>query len=106
MHSEQILQGARKIFPNSKIAFHGDELSDQNSGCLAARIGAQSVSHLEYLNQDGIKAMSREKIAAIINPTTCYLLNLQKPPIRKMIESEVPVVVATDYNPNATCMLC
>ena len=31
-------------------------------------------------------------------------MHLTPPPARKMIESNVPVAVASDYNPNAYCM--
>ncbi|KPM07433.1 imidazolonepropionase-like protein [Sarcoptes scabiei] len=101
--TERMLLYAKKNFPNCEITLHGDELSDQNCGALAARIGARSVSHLEFLNNSGIEAMAAKKIAAIINPTTCYLLQLPKPPVRRMIEASVPIVLATDYNPNAMC---
>ncbi|KAH7638168.1 putative imidazolonepropionase [Dermatophagoides farinae] len=79
--TERILRKAQQLYPESKLAFHGDELSDQNSGCLAARLDA----------------------SGIINPTTCYLLKLRKPPVREMIANNVPIVIASDYNPNAMC---
>lgn len=101
--TERILRKAQQLYPESKLAFHGDELSDQNSGCLAARLDACSVSHLEYLNTAGIEAMAAKNIAGIINPTTCYLLKLRKPPVREMIANNVPIVIASDYNPNAMC---
>ena len=31
-------------------------------------------------------------------------MHLTPPPARKMIEANVPVAVASDYNPNAYCM--
>lgn len=31
-------------------------------------------------------------------------MHLTPPPARKMIEGNVPVAVASDYNPNAYCM--
>ncbi|OTF80042.1 imidazolonepropionase-like protein, partial [Euroglyphus maynei] len=101
--TERILKRAKELYPESNLAFHGDELSDQDSGRLAMKIDAHSVSHLEYLNTDGIEAMASKNIAAIINPTTCYLLKLHKPPVREMIANAVPVVIASDYNPNALC---
>ena len=101
--SETILEHGRKAFPGSEIAFHGDELCDLNSGAMAARIGARSVSHLEYTNPQSIAQMASAKVAAILCPTTCYLLRLPVPAARSMIQSGVPVVIASDYNPNAMC---
>ena len=33
-----------------------------------------------------------------------WIMHLPPPPARKMIEANVPVAVASDYNPNAYCM--
>ena len=33
-----------------------------------------------------------------------WIMHLTPPPARKMIEANVPVAVASDYNPNAYCM--
>lgn len=72
---------------------------------MAARIGARSVSHLEFANQQSVAQMASSKVAAILCPTTCYLLRLPIPPVRSMVQSGVPVVIASDYNPNAMCEL-
>ncbi len=54
----------------AQAAFHGDELSDQGCGALAAEVGARSVSHLEMLNADGVQAMARAGVHAVLLPTT------------------------------------
>lgn len=101
--SERMLEHGLKAFPGAEIAFHGDELCDLGAGAMAARLGARSVSHLEYCNQQSVAAMAGAKVAAVLCPTTCYLLRLPVPPVRAMVQSGVPVVIATDYNPNAMC---
>lgn len=101
--SETILEHGRRAFPGSEIAFHGDELCDLGSGAMASRLGARSVSHLEFTNQQSVAQMAQAKVAAILCPSTCYLLRLPAPPARSMIQSGVPVVIASDYNPNAMC---
>lgn len=98
-----ILEHAHKVLPNTSAAFHGDELCDLNGGALAAELKARSLSHLEFTNTESISAMAKSKVAGILCPTTCYLLKLRPPAARQMIESGVPVVIATDYNPNAMC---
>ncbi|KAJ6216492.1 hypothetical protein RDWZM_007649 [Blomia tropicalis] len=101
--TETILKHGLKTFSGSEIAFHGDELCDLGAGVLAGQMGARSVSHLEYANQQSVAQMAKEKVAAIMCPTTCFLLRLPVPPVRSMIQSGVPVVIASDYNPNAMC---
>lgn len=70
---------------------------------MAARVGAKSVSHLEFIGEEGIKALSDNQIVGIVCPTTLYLLKLQSPPVRKMIEQNVIIAVGSDFNPNAMC---
>lgn len=101
--TETILKHAKQVMPNIQIAFHGDELCDLNSGKLAANLGSRSISHLEFTNQQSITEMARNKVAGILCPTTCYLLRLKSPLASDMIQAGVPVVIATDYNPNAMC---
>mmetsp|Transcript_2100 Transcript_2100/g.7602 ORF Transcript_2100/g.7602 Transcript_2100/m.7602 type:complete len:438 (+) Transcript_2100:2404-3717(+) len=84
--------------------FHGDELNYMASGELSGEINARSVSHLEHVSEDGIKAMAEHKVCAVLLPTTAYVLRIEYPPARKLIEGGVPVCIASDYNPNAHCM--
>lgn len=100
--SRQILEAGKRLL-GAEIAFHGDELSDQHSGVLAAEIGARSVSHLEMLNEDGVKAMAEAGVHAVLLPTTAYMLRLPHPPTRELIDAGAPVVLASDFNPNAFC---
>ncbi|KAI1292788.1 putative imidazolonepropionase [Halotydeus destructor] len=100
--SRQILEAGSMVL-GAEIGFHGDELSNIGSGELAEQIGARSVSHLEFVSQKGIEAMARSKTAAIILPTTAYLLRLEPPPVRRMIEANAIVALGSDFNPNAYC---
>ena len=53
---------------------------------LAAELGAHAVSHLEEVSMTGIEAMAQAGVVAVLLPTTAYILRLQPPPARKMIE--------------------
>jgi len=101
--SKKILSYGKELL-NAEPAFHGEELNQLGSAEMAALVKARSVSHLEYISQNGIKALSDNGIVAIICPTTLYLLKLQSPPVRRMIEQNVLVAIASDFNPNAMCM--
>ena len=63
-----------------------------------------SFSHLECISDKGMRLMAEHKSVAILLPTTAWIMHLTPPPARKMIELNVPVAVASDYNPNAYCM--
>mmetsp|Transcript_2370 Transcript_2370/g.224 ORF Transcript_2370/g.224 Transcript_2370/m.224 type:complete len:103 (+) Transcript_2370:907-1215(+) len=48
--------------------------------------------------------MAEKEVAAVILPTTHYLLKLPDPPVRKLIEGGVIFALGSDFNPNAYCM--
>lgn len=48
--------------------------------------------------------MAKKPTVAVLLPTTAYILRLEPPPARKLIEGNVPVALGSDYNPNAHCM--
>jgi imidazolonepropionase len=86
------------------INFHGDELHPMKSAELAKEVGAIAVSHLECISDQGIQDMASAQIVATLLPTTAYVLRIEYPPARKLIDSGVPVALASDFNPNAHCM--
>lgn len=68
---------------------------------MGAEIGARAISHLECISDEGIRAMAESKTAAVILPHTGYILRIELPPVRRMIDSGVLVALGTDANPNA-----
>lgn len=100
--SRDILLAGRKLL-SADIAFHGDELSCSSSAEMAADIGAASISHCEFISKEGVAAITGSKTVAIVCPTTAFLLRLDPPPVRDMIEAGAIIAVASDFNPNAYC---
>jgi imidazolonepropionase len=86
------------------INFHGDEINYMSAGELGGELGALSISHLERVSDEGIAAMAKVPTFAVLLPTTAYILRLEHPPARKMIDAGVPVALGSDFNPNAHCM--
>nr|XP_008109047.1 PREDICTED: probable imidazolonepropionase isoform X1 [Anolis carolinensis] len=102
------LNSTRRILQAGKdkglqINFHGDELHPMHSAELGAELEAKAVSHLEEISNEGITAMARAKCAAVLLPTTAYILRLKQPQARKMLEEGVIVALGSDFNPNAYC---
>ena len=71
---------------------------------MGAELKSEAISHLEEVSDAGIAAMAKAGTAAVILPTTAYILRLPNPPVRKMIEEGVIVALGTDFNPNAFCL--
>lgn len=87
------------------VKLHAEQLSDLKGAVLAARHGALSVDHLEYLGQDGVDAMAAAGSVAVILPGAFYTLReTQVPPIAALRAAGVPMAVATDANPGSSPM--
>ena len=87
------------------VKLHAEQLSDLKGAVLAARHGALSVDHLEYLGADGIAAMAASGTVAVILPGAFYTLReVQLPPIAALRQAGVPMAVATDCNPGSSPM--
>lgn len=98
--SERILRVAQKNGLGAKI--HADELNDTGGALLAATVGAVSADHLHCSNEEGLKAMGRAGVIATLLPGTAVFLGMQDhAAARRMIELEVPVALATDFNPGS-----
>ncbi|XP_070710149.1 probable imidazolonepropionase [Pempheris klunzingeri] len=99
--TRSILQAGKDMGLN--INFHGDELHPMNSAQLGAELGALAISHLEEVTDEGIAAMATARTAAVLLPTTAYILRLPQPRARDMLDAGVIVALGSDFNPNAYC---
>ncbi len=98
--SRRILEAGKKLGLIPKL--HADEIVSLGGGELAAEVKCISAEHLMAVSDKGIDDLARENVVAILLPGTSF--NLQKgtaAPARKMIQRDVPVAIATDYNPGS-----
>lgn len=87
------------------VKLHAEQLSDQGGAAMAARYGALSADHLEYVGDDGIAAMAAAGMAAVLLPGAFYTLReTQLPPIAALGAAGVPMALATDGNPGSAPM--
>jgi imidazolonepropionase len=87
------------------VKLHAEQLSNLGGAALAARYGALSADHLEYLDAEGIAAMKAAGTVAVILPGAFYTLReTQAPPIAALRAAGVPMAVATDMNPGTAPM--
>jgi imidazolonepropionase len=63
---------------------------------------AVSVDHLEVFSEEDIAALSGSATLATVLPTAPFFLNDPYPDIRRLLEADVAVALATDYNPGST----
>jgi imidazolonepropionase len=79
---------------------HADELSDMGGAELAAEVGAVSADHLEEASDVGLRRMIERNVVGVLLPGTSFSTDLDYPNARHMIDSGLPVALATDFNPN------
>lgn len=85
------------------VKLHAEQLSNLGGAKLAASYGALSADHIEYLDEDGVKAMAEAGTVAVILPGAFYTLReTQAPPIDPLRRHGVPMALATDINPGSS----
>mgnify|MGYP000092769451 CR=1 FL=1 len=85
------------------IKAHAEQLSDLGGTELAAKYKALSSDHVEFLSEQGIKAMSAADMTAVLLPGAFYFLReTQLPPIELLREHGVAMAIATDANPGSS----
>lgn len=99
--TEQFLQAAERLGLRAHV--HAGQLSDMGAAQAAAKWGALSADHLEYLSADGAHAMAEAGTVAVLLPTAYFTLRQTTPPPVAMLRSVgVPLAVATDSNPGTS----
>ena len=87
------------------VKLHAEQLSSLGGARLAARRGALSADHLEYLDQGGVQAMADAGTVAVLLPGAFYTLReAQVPPIAGFREHGVAMALASDCNPGSSPM--
>lgn len=85
------------------VKLHAEQLSNQHGARLAAQYQALSADHLEYLDEDGVRAMKDAGTVAVLLPGAFYFLReKQLPPVDLLRRHGVPMAIATDHNPGTS----
>ena len=99
--TEQFLRAAQRLGLPAHV--HAGQLSDMGGVELAARLGALSADHLEYVSREGVGALAAAGTVAVLLPGAYYTLRQQQPPpVALLREAGVPIAVATDCNPGTS----
>ena len=85
------------------VKLHAEQLSDSGGAQLAARHQALSCDHLEWLSEDGARAMAAAGTVAVLLPGAFYFLRETRlPPMDLLRRNKVPMAVSTDSNPGSS----
>ena len=84
-----------------KIKLHVDQLSGDGGAEFAADCGAFSADHLEYVSEEGIKALKKSGTIAVTLPLASLYTFQKSLDARMLIDAGVEVALATDFNPGS-----
>ena len=97
-----------RVFEKAKsfglpVKLHAEQLSNLGGATLAAKYGALSADHLEFLDQTGVEVMGESGTVAVLLPGAFYTLReTQLPPLDSLRKAEVRIAIATDCNPGSS----
>ena len=98
--SRKYLQAAKDMGFGLKI--HADEIEAIGGSVLAGEMHATSAEHLIVIDDAGMASMAKVGTIAMCLPATSFYLGATFAPVRRMIdEFEVPVAIASDFNPGS-----
>jgi imidazolonepropionase len=98
--SRRILEAARTLGLGVKI--HADEVNDLGGAGLAAELRAASADHLLAAGEENLGRMREAGVVATLLPATAHSLRKPFARARHMIDSGLPVALATDCNPGSS----
>lgn len=97
--SERMLVKARE--QGLKLKIHADEIVNIGGAELAAKLKATSADHLLMASDDGIRKMATSNVVATLLPGTAFSLKEKYARARYMIDNNLAVALATDFNPGS-----
>lgn len=97
--SRRYLEAARNVGLGLKI--HADEMENIGGAKLAGELEAMSAGDLIAADEEGMKAMAKSGTTAMLLPATSFYLDKRYAPARTMIETGIPIAIASDFNPGS-----
>ncbi|MCO4319434.1 imidazolonepropionase [Phyllobacterium sp. 21LDTY02-6] len=85
------------------VKLHAEQLSNLGGAKLAASHGALSADHLEYLDDEGARALADAGTVAVLLPGAFYALREERaPPVAALRNAGARIAIATDSNPGTS----
>ncbi|MEH0666083.1 imidazolonepropionase [Vibrio scophthalmi] len=85
------------------IKGHTEQLSNLGGSALTANYSGLSADHIEYLDETGVNALAQSGTVATLLPGAFYFLKeTQHPPIESLRQADIPMALATDFNPGTS----
>lgn len=96
----QIMEAGEKYGLKPKI--HTNQFNCMGGIQASVAHNAISVDHLEVVNEEEIEVLSKSNTIATLLPSAPFFLNDHYPPARQLLDADLTVALATDFNPGST----
>lgn len=98
--TERIIAAGNKYGLKAKI--HANQLNRSGGVQVGVKMGALSVDHLESSGAEEIECLKGSSTFPVLLPGPAFFLSMSYPPARAMIQADLPVVLASDFNPGSS----
>ena len=90
------------ILHGLKAKIHANQLNYSGGIQVGVANNAISVDHLECVGAEEIDALKNSNTIGTILPSAAFFLGIAYQPARKMIEANLAIALASDYNPGSS----
>lgn len=97
---DRILAAGIKFGLKPKI--HVNQFSILGGVKIGVKYGAVSVDHLEEFGDEDMELLKNSNTIATALPSCSFFLNIPYAPVKSMIDNNLSIALATDYNPGST----
>jgi imidazolonepropionase len=97
--TERIVEEGKRFGMKPRI--HANQLNRSGGVQVGIKTRALSVDHLENIDEEEINVLKGSSVMPTALPGAAFFLNLPFTPARKMIDSGLPLAIASDYNPGS-----
>lgn len=99
--TEAILSEAKRR--GMQVKLHAGEFHDLGGVEVGLRHQAVSIDHLDVISAKSIRRMARTDTIGVLLPAVSHFLSAERyAPARRLIDTGVPVALATDFNPGSS----
>ena len=94
-----ILEAGKKRHLVPKV--HVNQFNSFGGVKLCKEVDALTIDHLEVLSKDDLKILKGSSMMPVALPNCSFFLNIPYAPARKIIDNDIPLALASDFNPGS-----
>jgi imidazolonepropionase len=98
--TERIVEAGKKFGLKPRI--HANQLHRSGGVQVGVKTKALSVDHLENIGEEEIIALAKSEVMPTVLPGAAFFLGLAFPPVRRMLDANLPIAIASDFNPGSS----